>query len=250
MFTQKVLSRPIIKGFFKSVIFFAFFLLLLTQSCHTPDSDAVNPYDYFPLNVGRYQIYQVREEVYSSGQKAPVIKIWQEKDEIIRIIEDSAANAVYVFSRSVRNTSSDYWQKSREYTVQAYPDKIILNIDNETLTPLIFPYDPSVKWNGYQYFNLKDTDDRYRTLHHYEEMDQTLYIDSLKFTKTLKVSERNDTTSQAKYNLGFKYYASGIGLVADEQTDFEYLQENGQFIGYRTIGSGIRRVKKIIAYGK
>jgi len=64
------------------------------------------------------------------------------------------------------------------------------------------------------------------------------------------VSGRSDTTSEIYYKLGFKQYAKGVGMIVDEQIDLKYAQENGQIIGYRVIGSGTRKIKKIIAYGK
>jgi len=235
--------------FYKSSACLSIFFTLLIQSCNSPGTDPVNPYDYFPVEIGRYQIYQVDEAVYSAGQKIPVLKTWQEKNEIVRVNKDSSGKQIFIVSISIRKNASEYWIKNKEYSVSATPDKIVINLDNQLLTPLVFPYDLRVKWDGYQYFNLDDDDPRYGSLHHYEKINEPLTIDSIKFKNTLKVSERNDTTSQAQYNLGFKYYASGIGLVADEQTDFEYLQENGNFVGYRTIGSGTKRIRKILEYG-
>lgn len=164
--------------------------------------------------------------------------------------KDSAGNEIYITSVSSRKNPSEYWTKNKEYSISAFPDKIILNLDNQLLTPLVFPYDLRVKWNGYQYFNLDDQDPKFGSLHHYEKINEPLTMGSLVFDNTLKVSERNDTTNQAQYNLGFKYYASGIGLVADEQTHFEYLQQNGEFVGDRTIGSGTKKIRKILEYGK
>ena len=75
-------------------------------------------------------------------------------------------------------------------------------------------------------------------------------MDSVKFDKIIQVSERSDTANEAQFRLGFKYYASAVGLVADKQTDFDYLQQNGKFIGYLVISSGTTRFKKIIGYGQ
>ncbi|WP_221394032.1 hypothetical protein [Dyadobacter sp. NIV53] len=249
---QKKLPFVIIKFKIRIVIF----ILLAFQSCHSPDTEPVNPYDYFPLEVGSFQVYSVTEEVYSAGQKAPTVKMWYEKNEIIRMNKDSDVGSTFTVSHSVRNNPSDYWQKIKEYSVQSSPDKIIQNQDNEIFTSLVFPYSPTVQWDGYQYFNMDKNDPRKGYLFHYEDLNQPVTIDSIKFDRTLKVSERSDTTfksdssSREFYRLGFKQYAIGVGMIADVQADFEYLQENGEFIGYRIIGSGTRRIKKIIAFGR
>ncbi len=227
------------------------FLLVLavTTSCSSPETDPVDPYSFFPLEMGMYRIYSVNEEVYSAGQKEPVKKSWKEKDEVIRRESGANGNSNFILSRSIWDTQGQYWRKIKEYAVSSFPDKIIVNLDNEIFTPLIFPYSANIKWDGYEYFNISDLDPRYGHQHHYEEINKPLQFDSLKFARTIKVSERSDTTGVTQYRLGFKFYASGVGLVADEQTDFEYLQVNGEIMGYRVIASGTRRVKRIVEYG-
>lgn len=237
-------------SFRKLVMLTVLVLLIAIQACNQTQTEPANPYDYFPLEIGRYQIYQVNEMVYSVGQKDPKVRSWYEKDEITRKGEESSNGAVYIASHSVRTNSSDYWQKVSEYRVTSYPDKLIVNQGNEIFTSLVFPYTPTVNWDGYQYFNLDKDDYRSGYMFRYEDLDQPLTIDSLKFERTFKVSERSDTTGPLYFRLGYKQYASGIGLVADQLTNIDYLQENGELVGYRTIGSGIRRTKKIIAYGK
>ena len=222
--------------------------VVFTQSCNSPDSLPANPYDYFPLEVGRFQVYRVTEEVYTAGKKVP-IKTWYEKHEITREIEVSQNGKKVIVSISTRNNPSEYWQKNKEYSVESLPDKIIVSKDGEVLTPLIFPYSSKLEWDGYQYFQLGKDDPRQRSLHHYEDMDIPLKVDSLEFARTLKVSERTDTTRQITYRLGFKIYASGVGMIEDEQTDFEYLQENGELVGDKVIGSGVSRIKRIVDYG-
>ena len=230
-------------------LFLSIISLALITSCETSDTEPVNPYSYFPLEVGRYQIYNIVEEVYSAGQKGASIKSWKEKDEVIRMEKNTNGSVTYTMVRSVLNSQSQYWVKTKEYVIYSFPDKIIVNLDNEIFTPLIFPYSTDIKWDGYEYFNLDSRDPRYGYQHHYENINEPLKLDSIKLDKTLKVAERSDTANQAQYRLGFKYYASGIGLVADEQTNFDYLQENGVFIGYRTISSGSRKIKRIVEYG-
>jgi hypothetical protein len=235
--------------FSKVISGIALLALLVVQSCSDSGTDPIAPYDYFPLSIGQYQVYQVNEEVYSSGSREPVLKAWQEKDEVTSLNEDSSGTKVYIVSRSTRNTPTQSWQKIKEYSVRHDPDKVIVNLDNEVLMPLVFPYSPQVTWDGYKYFSLDDDDPRYNTKHRYEDINQPLTVNSLNFDKTIKVTERTDTTGVAQYRLGYKQYAAGVGLITDEQTNFDYLQEGGVFIGDRVIGSGTRRIRKIIEFG-
>jgi hypothetical protein len=96
---------------------------------------------------------------------------------------------------------------------------------------------------------LNDEDPRYSYLFQYEDLNKSLQIDSLHFPITLKVIERTDTSGAVLYRLGYKLYAAGVGLVMDVQTDYDYLQTNGELIDYRVIDKGVRRIRKIIGYG-
>jgi hypothetical protein len=225
-------------------------VMFLLQSCNKDSgTDPIAPYNYYPLEIGQFQIYQVNEEVYSAGNANPVLRAWQERDEVTSVSQDSSGAKVFIVSRYTRNTASQAWQKTKEYSVRHDPDKVIVNLDNEILMPLVFPYSPQVTWDGYRYFKVEDTDPRYRTLHKYENINQPLTINNLNFDKTIKVAERTDTTALLQYRLGYKEYAANVGLIVDEQTNFEYLQEGGEIIGEKIIASGTRRVRKIIEHG-
>lgn len=217
------------------------FVLPLCQSCSDDNTEPINVYGYFPLEVGTYQIYDVKEEIYSSGQTDPVLRSYQEKDEIERISLDAEGKSTYICSRSIRNLSGDYWQKVKEYSVVAYPDKILSTIDNQTDFPLIFPIDLKVTWNGNAY-NNQDAEN-YR----YEAINEPRQIGSLSFDKTLTVVERKDTSIINRY-VGIKQYGLNIGLILDDQVAYEYCQ-NDDCIGSETIESGFHRTKTIIDYG-
>ncbi|KAA6440836.1 hypothetical protein FEM33_08710 [Dyadobacter flavalbus] len=218
-------------------------LLLITIaafSCDSKTTEPVDDYNYFPLEAGRYSVYQVREETYSTSQKDPVIKAWQEKDEVIRV-ETSEGISTYTFSRSTRNTAADYWQKVKEFTVQKYPDKILTNIDNRTYFSMAFPVDANLEWNGNSYNDLDEEN------YHYQNISQPASIDAQSFAKTLTIEERRDTSIINKY-IGVKQYALGVGLISDDQTALELCQSEN-CIGSGKIESGMHKIRKIIEYG-
>lgn len=218
-----------------------FFALAVIQSCDKNPTEPVDVYNYYPLQIGKYQIYEVKEEIYSSGQKDPTIKSYQEKDEIERMSTDGQGIPTFIFSRSTRNTSADYWQKVKEYSVTSYPDKILTNIDNQTFFSLIFPVDPTINWNGNIYNNLDEEN------YHYESINKTLQLNSQTFDKTLTVVERKDTSIIDRY-IGIKQYGLGIGLISDDQIAYEYCQ-NDNCIGQKIIESGSHKTRTIIESG-
>lgn len=222
--------------------------LLLLTACDDPQENPGDP-QYFPAAAGSYRIYAVEEDVYSTGTKGPKSAKWYEKEEVLRVEKTADGASECVIAYSVRAKSTDYWQKTKEYKIFVYPEKVVQSRDNELITPLVFPYSPNVEWDGYQHFAMDEDDPRHGFLFHYEDLDKPLQVDSLQFPMTLKVTERIDTAGALLYRLGYKFYADGVGLVMDVQTDYDYLQNNGELVDYRVIDKGVRRVRKIIGYG-
>jgi hypothetical protein len=225
-------------------------LVLLLVSCETNNTEPADPYSYYPMKVGSYRIYEVSEDVYSAGNQTPVTSVWYEKEQVKRLKKDSAGRKEYIISVSTRSKPTEYWEKKKEYLATIYPDKVTIHADNEILNPLVFPYGDNVKWDGFRYFNINNNDPRAGYLFRYEVMDSPFELDTFHFKRTLKVSERADTTGPVLYRLGYKHYATGVGLVLDNQTDYDYLQKDGELVGYKVIGSGRRRIRKIIGYGE
>lgn len=221
---------------------FAIIATATLLSCEKSTTDPLDIYGYYPLQPGHYQVYEVNEEIYSTGQTAPVVKKWQEKDEVEKMIGDSAGITTYLVSRSTRNTSADYWQKVKEYTVQKYPDKLLVNIDNQTFFSLVFPVDTRMKWNGNAYNDQEKQD------YYYEKVNEPTQIGEKSFNQSLTVVERKDTSIINKY-VGVKVYGMGVGLVSDDQTAFEFCQ-NEDCIGSGKIESGSHKTRKIIDFGE
>ena len=233
------------------VVFISTLLLIDTlQSCRPKETEPISPYSYFPTVVGQYSIYEITEVVYAAGKKDSVMSIWQEKDEISSVLRNSAGIPTYIISTSTKNKSSGNWQKIKQYTLEMYPDKIIKNLDNESIVPMVFPIDKTLKWDGYMYLNLNSKDNRYGHTFYYDNVEGPFNNGFKNFENTLKVVERIDTSGLTKYNFASKHYAYGVGLILDQQADFEYSQVNGELSGYKVISSGIRRIKKLIESSK
>lgn len=215
--------------------------IFLFQSCDNDSTEPIDVYNYFPLQVGRFQIYNVKDEVYSSGVKDPVVTLYQEKDEIESKSTDAQGISTYIFSRSTRKVPTDYWQKVKEFTVTEYPDKLLTTIDNQTFFSLVFPVDSKISWNGNTYNNL-DAEN-----YLYQDINVPKQAGSLTFDKTLTVLERKDTSIINRY-IGIKQYALGVGLISDDQTAYEYCQTD-DCIGSETIESGTHKTRTIAEFG-
>ncbi|WP_025763177.1 hypothetical protein [Dyadobacter tibetensis] len=219
---------------------FSIALAATLWSCEKENTAPIDHYAYYPLEIGSSQTYQVDETIYSAGQKDPVIKTWQEKDEVNRITERTEFTTTYIVSRYQRNTPNDYWQKVKEFAITKSPDKLLTNLDNQTIVSLVFPVDPNLRWNGNLYNNQDERKYRYESIH------QPLTLGELSFDNSLTVVERRDSSFINKY-VGVKKYALGVGLVSDEQINIEYCQDT-DCIGDYIIESGSLKTRTILSY--
>lgn len=210
----------------------------MLQSCDNKNIDVVDPQTYLPLEVGKYQVYEISETVYSPAQTKPIVTTWEEKDVVDRIINEQDNAKTYVVNRYKRLNKNDYFQKVKEYTIRQSPDKVITTIDNVSILSLVLPPDSKVTWNGNLY-NIQDSEK-----HWYTNINKPSDINSVLFTNTITVMERKDSSAINNYT-GMKQYAAGVGLIYDEQMAYEYCQDTPDCIGSGKIDSGFFRVKKI-----
>lgn len=215
---------------------------ILISGCDSGDKDPVNEYDYFPLRLGRSLVYQLTETRYAAGNPAPVVSTWFEKDETIRRTESLDGFPVFVFARSRRNSTTDAWQKVKEYTITQYPDKYLRSVDNVTTVPMVFPVRSTTSWNINAYNSL------YKEECYYDYVREPRTIGALEFSNTIQVTGRDNTTDEVvAYNLGYSQYALGVGLIYEEQTDYEYCQEDN-CLGQRKIASGLSTIRQLVGY--
>ncbi len=216
--------------------------LLSAVSCQKSTTEPINTYDYYPLEIGRFIIYDVAETNYSAGQPKPTLIKRQEKDEVDRILEAKENTTTYIIARYQRKSVTDYWQKTKEYAITKSPDKILTNLDNQTVFSMVFPVDPNLKWNGNTY-NNQDAQN-----FQYADINQPTQAGGYTFDNGLTVIERRDSSIINKYQT-YKQYALGVGLVSDEQTAYEYCQDNN-CIGDYIIESGYYKTRVLNSYGK
>lgn len=217
----------------KRVLSFVLFAIVL-QACDKSENGPVNPFQYMPLSVGSWSIYDLHEEVYSSGQAAPVIRDWQERDQVTSLVTDGG-RTTFLITTSKRNNSEDYWQVVGQYTIDRYPDKALTTMDNRTNVTMVFPVTTGAKWDGNAYNEFEKEE------HQYDEIGKTQKIAEKDYANTVTVVER-DLETMINFYRGKRVYALGYGLVYEEQIAYEYCQDD-DCIGSAKIESGSRRVK-------
>ena len=89
-------------------------------------------YDYFPLEVGKYLIYQADSVIYDPAVNGTIIDTTSTfvREAIIDTTTDETGTVWYIVERSERVNTSDPWVLKRLLRLSSDPEKAIRNEDN------------------------------------------------------------------------------------------------------------------------
>jgi hypothetical protein len=227
---MKVFRRAIILSVIISTI----------SSCNN-NTTQIDPYQYMPLKVGHSITYNVHEENYYSGSANPLIKDYQEKDQITNQIDYNK----FLLTRYRRSDANSSWREEKEIILELFPDKLLTTIDNKTYLQMIYPINSSVRWNGNTYNNLD------KKQYQYTNFQNHVKVDSLTFNTTLTVIEDNNfdfsTPDILSLHKTIRQYALGTGVIYEQENNLEYCQED-DCIGEEIVEYGTRKTRTIASY--
>jgi len=137
-------------------LFLIFVGLLFLISCDetTESLDLDYGYDYYPVEIGKYIIYDVDSITYDpSGNDTSVdTTTYQAKEEIVDTILDNEGRTVYVIHYSTRNDVDEAWQLANVYTTVATSQWAERTEENLKFVKLLFPQKVEDTWDGNRYF--------------------------------------------------------------------------------------------------
>ncbi|WP_439585426.1 hypothetical protein [Dyadobacter bucti] len=218
-------------------------MIFILFSCGDSNIETQNPSDYFPLQVGRFVIYDVKVETYSAGKDTPTLSSWQEKDQVIDEELSDSDFQQFTIGRFRRDGNADFWQKTTEYRVRKFREKILTIMDGQTFFSILYPINSASEWNGNTYNNLD------KELYRYSDIGVPQTIAGQSFNQTMLVIERQDSSAINKY-VGIKQYALGVGLILDDQISLEYCQSEECLANdLKKIESGSHITRTVKQYG-
>jgi hypothetical protein len=199
-----------------------FFLVIVLVTFSCSEVEQVPPdmgFDYFPLHVGNYSVYQV-DEVTGLGSA-----VTQVSYEIRATVTDSTINengdVAYFIVREKRTGSSENWENLDTWSAKVIYERVIQNEGNVLFVKLIFPPSLNLMWDGNEYNNLPDNGQLF-----YVGDDVPYVITEIDKPISLKTGFESDhtlTITQNDFNdftVGTderkEVYARGVGLVYKE----------------------------------
>jgi hypothetical protein len=204
--------------------------------------------DYYPLEAGKYIIYQVDSTVFTEIPKDTINYAYQVKEKIAdSYIDEKGMNAIRL-ERYVKwfnpNVSYDQlaWKIKDVWVIRASDKQIEVQESNVRFVKLIFPIQEKATWNGNAANTLGQQAYIYDSIENPEVINQ-LYLD-----KVLKVKQL-DNVNLIEGHLASEKFAKGIGLVAKFQAHVKGNTVQAGKTVFERIESGLIYKQVIVEHG-
>jgi len=217
-------------------------IVLFITGCKDPDTvnQAVSGYDYFPLEAGRYAVYEVNELRYVITSSTPKATTYYLKEVLGRQFVGATGIEQFPIERYKRATLQASWVLDSVWTAYRLPDRAVKVENNRAFVKLAFPLAEGNTWDG----NLLSS----HSAEEYEARFGVPFPAQSDFPGSLTVVQRRDSSLVSLYKR-HEVYAPGLGLVYKEDIAWEYCQEPA-CIGSGKIDTGTSQTMKIISHGQ
>lgn len=198
---------------------------------------------YFPLEVGRYLVYQIDETRYSELDPTE-ISSYQLRIETVDAFETVEGDLQYVFYRSTRATESDPWVYQDTWSARRSPIRAVMQEGNTSFVKLSFPLRENKEWDGNTFNSLGE--DVYETIH----VKKPFTIEGLpEFPKTITVQQSDNQDFIVYQDKRSEVYAEEVGLIEKKTLQLHYYTLPVEDIGKQKIKNGIDFSQRLIEYG-
>lgn len=197
-----------LRGF---LLFFCVFGFL-----HSCKNDTVVPadagYNYFPVNVGHYCVYDVDSVVYDDFEHDTDYYHYQIKEVLESVYSDNEGREAIRVERYKRSNDTLPWVISRVWTfcrTQTTAEKIE---ENERFIRLTFPVRKDKQWNGNAFNTIGEW--KYK----YTSVDDPFMLNNLSFDSTLLVVQKNES-NLLNHRYYEERYAKKVGMIEKNVID-------------------------------
>jgi hypothetical protein len=209
-------------------------------------------YDYFPLEKGRYSIYEGIDSVFSLSIPKLEVKHYQLMEVMADASLDLAGDTVYRLERFSRPDAASPWTLDSIWTARLLrtPDAKAINRavrteNNIAIIKLVFPLEENKSWNPL----LLSGNDLSQEPSVYTMKAVTKAFRD--YPQSMTVVQNQDTSAnqvnQRKY---LEVYAPQAGLVYKEQVNVEFCTTQASCIGRKIITFGSKKYLTLKEWGK
>ena len=220
---------------------------LLFASC-TRETIKPGPGDsekYFPLQVGKYILYDVDSVIYDDFNQVTNHIPYQLRYDVVDSFRDNQGRLSYTINVIKRKNSSEPYSVADVIHVTRTNTSLEWVQKNARLIKMVYPIAEGKSWNSNAYItNLDDTLKEYHNYNwnsHYVNVDKPFNPGNNPFEHTVTVNGIDetinvpDTNVFAARNYSQEIYAYNVGLVYRERIFWEYQPNVGYRKGYEVL---------------
>lgn len=226
-------------------VLIAFFLTSCKkESSIQPENKAINS-NYFPLETGRYWIYQIDSLYYNDFTSKIDTFNFQLKELIESDYIDEAGITAYRIERYYRENAQDNWQLKRIWHASKKNIFAFKTEENIKYVKMIFPVKSGTTWNGNSYNGLGEQ------TYKYLDVNKNATILNLSFDSVSTILHKADT-SLISFENEFEQYAANVGLIKFRKASLKDTRSTIQtsIPIYDRANTGYDVIYSLISYGK
>ena len=215
---------------------------VLFGGCGDDESSRPMDREYFPLQTGFYQIYEVEENIYSE-LTPPVSNIYELKTEVVDSFPNQEGGITYVIHRSKRNTESDPWEFIETWSARITASEAVSIEGNVSFVRIGFPAVENKSWNG-NALNLLEAD-----MYLIASSGNNYQLDTnLKFNDAIIINQEEEVNELIRDERE-EVYARHVGLIYKKSIVLNYCDEVPCF-GQEIINDGVEYWQVLKEYGQ
>lgn len=202
------------------------------------DNLAAEQYTYFPLEIGKFVVYQVDSVVYDFATGGGTVRDSSRtfvREEITDTLRDLSDQLLYKVERYERVREDQPWVLHSIGTASRNASQAIRTENNLRFLKLVFPMDRRSEWDGHLWIDknreIEIAGERMRPFTNWryevDTIDRPAVVGQFAFDSTLIVTEADDNNViERRYSRA--RYAKHVGLVWRKQwiLDSQYCNRN------------------------
>lgn len=221
---------------------FSLLIIILFSKCEKDSIPYASDYEYYPVAIGQYQIFEVTESFYSISSQ-PIHAKYYIKEQISDYYENPIQEKIYKIERFKRQTLEQPWKIDSVWTTQLLTNKAIRTENNVSIVKLYFPIQTAEFWNK----NELNSNPSEKVS--FQDKGKDFMIDSKVYPNTVSVVIKNDSSLISK-NANFEIYAPAFGIIYSENINLAFCQSTPSCIGKGKIDYGFVKKIKLLEMGK
>jgi hypothetical protein len=225
--------------------FLRFLIVLVAIAFVSCDSSDENPSfdageEYFPLEKGNFQIYDVVSIEYTLG--VPETLRYELKTMVVDSFPNPDGNYTYVIHRSKRNEGATEFSYLDTWSARKNSREAVMNEENTTFYKIKFPIVKGDEWDGNLY-NAKGED-----TYAMEDVAFTFTGNDTNYEDCIVINQNDNQDFVVTLDQRKEIYAKNIGLVYQEVRVLNYCTV-GSCLGQQQVESGKIYTQTIKSYG-